>query len=184
MESLNENDRNDKIPVVGNFKKVSFAQFEKTLQDLGKNLTKEQAFSVWEKIKLPARSTSGSSGYDFYCPLDTLIPGDGSSVIIPTGICVEMLVPGWDLSIYPRSGLGFKHRLALDNSCGVIDGDYAYADNEGHIMVKLHKAEDRSPLVIRQNDRFVQGIFRPFGLAVGDSVTAARKGGMGSTGMK
>ncbi len=28
------------------------------------------------------------------------------------------------LSLYPRSGLGFRHRLQLDNTVGIIDSDY------------------------------------------------------------
>ena len=30
----------------------------------------------------------------------------------------------WVLMIYPRSGLGFKYRLQLNNTVGVIDSDY------------------------------------------------------------
>lgn len=110
------------ILAVGQFEKVSFAQFEKDLKDLGRTLTKEQAFSVWDSIKIPVRATSGSSGYDFYCPMDILIPANGESKTIPTGIRCKT-IPGWDLSIYPRSGLGFKYRLNLDNTCGVIDAE-------------------------------------------------------------
>ena len=36
-----------------------------------------------------------------------------------------------------RSGLGFKFRLQLNNTVGIIDSDYFYSDNEGHIFAKL-----------------------------------------------
>ena len=41
------------------------------------------------------------------------------------------------LSIFPRSGLGFKHRLQLDNTVGIIDSDYYGSSNEGHIFIKI-----------------------------------------------
>ena len=43
----------------------------------------------------------------------------------------------WVLKCYPRSGLGFKFRLQLNNTVGIIDSDYFYSDNEGHIFAKL-----------------------------------------------
>ena len=48
----------------------------------------------------------------------------------PTGIRVWM-EPEWVLKCYPRSGLGFKFRLQLNNTVGIIDSDYYYSDNEG-----------------------------------------------------
>lgn len=43
----------------------------------------------------------------------------------------------WVLQCYPRSGLGFKFRLQLNNTVGIIDSDYYYSDNEGHIFAKI-----------------------------------------------
>lgn len=87
------------------------------------------------EIPLPRRATAGSAGYDFVCPVDvTLAPGE--AVTIPTGIRCEM-EPGWVLLLFPRSGLGFRHRLSLANTVGVIDSDYFHADNEGHILVRI-----------------------------------------------
>ena len=45
--------------------------------------------------------------------------------------------PEWVLKCYPRSGLGFKYRLQLNNTVGIIDSDYFYSDNEGHIFSKI-----------------------------------------------
>lgn len=45
--------------------------------------------------------------------------------------------PEWVLKCYPRSGLGFKYRLQLNNTVGIIDSDYFYSDNEGHIFQRL-----------------------------------------------
>ena len=60
----------------------------------------------------------------------------GKTIKIPTGIRVEM-EENWVLKCYPRSGLGFKFRLQLNNTVGIIDSDYFYSDNEGHIFAKL-----------------------------------------------
>lgn len=95
----------------------------------------EEAKSVYANIRLPRRATKGSAGYDFFAPESfTLVPHE--TILIPTGIRV-MIEDGWVLQLYPRSGLGFRHRLQLDNTVGVIDSDYFEAKNEGHILIKM-----------------------------------------------
>ena len=90
---------------------------------------------IYDGIRLPRRATAGSAGYDFFAPADiTLRPGE--TIKIPTGVRVWM-EPEWVLKCYPRSGLGFKYRLQLNNTVGIIDSDYYYSDNEGHIFSKL-----------------------------------------------
>ena len=80
---------------------------------------KARAEQSYEQIRLPHRATSGSAGYDFFLPCSlTLAPG--KEVKIPTGIRVEM-EEGWVLMLYPRSGLGFKYRLQMNNTVGIID---------------------------------------------------------------
>ena len=54
---------------------------------------------------------------------------------------------GWVLKIYPRSGLGFKYRLQLNNTVGIIDSDYYYSDNEGHIMIKVTNDSNENKIV-------------------------------------
>ena len=131
------------------------------------------------EIPLPKRATAGSAGYDFVSPVDVTVSGGGTA-LIPTGIRAEMR-PGWVLLLFPRSSLGFRHALRLSNTVGVIDSDYAFAKNEGHIMVKL-----RNPLgeavTIGRGERFCQGVFLPYGTAEEDGDLAERSGGMGSTG--
>ena len=131
------------------------------------------------EIPMPRRATAGSAGYDFVSPAETVIPAGGSA-LIPTGIRAEM-EPGWVLALFPRSSLGFKYGVRLSNTAGIIDSDYAYAKNEGHIMVKLRNPSG-DPVVIGRGERFCQGIFVPFGTAEEDGGFAPRQGGFGSTG--
>ena len=104
----------------------------------------------------------------------------GQSAVIPTGMRAEMEA-GWVLMLFPRSGLGFRHGIRLRNTVGIIDSDYARAENEGHILVKLENPSDHA-VVIERGERFCQGVFLPCGLAEEEEVLPDRRGGMGSTG--
>ncbi len=164
---------------VARFEKVSFEQFEKDWLKCFPDT--ESVKDIYDGIKMPRRATAGSAGYDFYTP-DTVALKKGESTLIPTGIRAE-ISEGWVLSLYPRSGLGFKHRVQLDNTVGIIDSDYYGADNEGHIMIKLScDAHDEGYTVtITRGDGFAQGIFTPFGITFDDEAGDKRTGGFGST---
>lgn len=141
----------------------------------------ELAAAAYENVKIPERATKGSAGYDFVSPIDFTL-ATGCTIKIPTGIRAQ-IEEGWVLMIYPRSGLGFKYRLQLDNCVGVVDTDYYASDNEGHIFLKLTNDGKRGKkLEVKAGDRIAQGIFMPFGITHSDRVTAKRFGGMGSTG--
>ena len=157
---------------IARFTRVSAEQYQKDMEG------REGALPLKE-IPLPRRATAGSAGYDFVSPLETVIPPQGTA-LIPTGIRAEM-DPGWVLLLFPRSSLGFRHSLRLCNTAGVIDSDYAFAKNEGHIMVKLRNPSEQ-PVVIGRGERFCQGVFLPFGTAEEDNDFAERSGGFGSTG--
>ena len=136
---------------------------------------------AYEDIKLPARATRGSAGYDFYAPYDfTLAPGQWTK--IPTGIRI-VLDDDKFLLIAPRSGLGFKYRLQLDNTVGIIDSDYCRSDNEGHIFIKMTNCGNL-PLSLTSGSAFAQGIFCEYGITVDDNCSGERTGGFGSTDKK
>ena len=59
--------------------------------------------------------------------------------------------------------------------------DYHYADNEGHIMVKISTKESCEE-AIKKGEKFCQGIFLPFGITEDDDADGIRTGGFGSTG--
>lgn len=128
---------------------------------------------------LPRRATSGSAGYDFFAPAAfELNPGE--TVKIPTGVRAR-IDEGWVLMLFPRSGLGFKYRVMLNNTVGIVDADYFGARNEGHIFIKLFNAGDRT-VCVEAGEAFAQGIFLPFGLTDDDDARGERTGGFGSTG--
>ena len=129
---------------------------------------------------MPKRATIGSAGYDFYAPFDIeLKPGE--TIKVPTGIRSQ-IAEGWVLTIYPRSGLGFKFRLQLNNTVGIIDSDYYGSSNEGHIYIKITNDSNENKVVtIKEGEGFAQGIFIPFGITEDDEVTQIRDGGFGST---
>lgn len=86
------------------------------------------------------------------------------------------------LKCYPRSGLGFKYRLQLNNTVGIIDSDYYMSDNEGHIFAKItNDSKEGKSVNIPAGTGFMQGIFVEYGITVDDEVTEARNGGFGST---
>ena len=87
---------------------------------------------------------------------------------------------GWVLAVFPRSSLGFKYRLQLNNTVGIIDSDYFFSDNEGHIFVKLtNDTKEDKTVELAEGAGFAQGIFLPFGITEDDDCTEARNGGFG-----
>ncbi len=167
---------------VARFMKVSFHQFEKDMHkqfDDCRKFTDDQIKEIYEDIKLPVRSTAGSAGYDFVVPFDVEL-APNSSIIIPTAIRCEMK-ESYVLMIFPRSSLGFKYQMGIANTTPIVDEDYFYADNEGHIFIKIVN-NGFMPLEIKKGDKFVQGILLKYGITKDDDVSESRHGGIGSTG--
>ena len=164
---------------IAKFEKVSYEQFKESVGDL--NITDNEIREMYKKIKLPHRATTGSAGYDIYAPYDfTLKPGE--TIKIPTGIRSRMN-DDYALFIFPRSGLGFKYRLQLNNTVGVVDSDYYGSDNEGHIFAKITNDSNEGKTVsIKAGEAFAQGIFLQYGIVEDDDADGVRNGGFGSTG--
>jgi dUTP pyrophosphatase len=162
---------------IAKFEKVSFEQFQSGFNNL---FSVEELKEIYEELPLPKRATKGSAGYDFFAPFDiTLAPGQ--TIKIPTGIRAKM-EDNWVLKLYPRSGLGFKFRLQLNNTVGIIDSDYYYSSNEGHIFAKITNDSNEGKTVsIKKFTGFIQGIFLEYGITYDDEVEEIRDGGFGST---
>lgn len=165
---------------IAKFHKVSEARFLEDWKDTFPEASEREIREIYHDILLPKRATAGSAGYDFFSPADfSMKPGE--ILKIPTGIRVEM-ENEWVLKCYPRSGLGFKYRLQLNNTVGIIDSDYFYSDNEGHIFVKLtNDGKEGKTVELKKGTGFMQGIFVEYGITVDDDATGIRNGGFGST---
>ncbi len=156
----------------GRFEKVSEQQYIRDTQAYPEALNLQD-------IPMPARATRGSAGYDLVCPVEMEI-APGERKVMPTGLRV-LLRPEWMLMLCPRSSLGRKWGLRLANTVGIVDSDYAEADNEGHILLVLEHSHSET-VRIHRGERICQGIFLPVGLTEDDEASAPRRGGYGSTG--
>ena len=166
---------------IAKFEKITLRQFSEDWIDTFGNKGTDVITEIYNNIKLPKRATSGSAGYDFYAPIDIVLQPN-CTIKIPTGIRCKM-EDGWVLKCYPRSGLGFKYRLQLNNTVGIVDEDYYYSDNEGHMFMKLVNSDPvlSKPIALKEGTAFCQGIFSEYGITVDDEATAVRNGGFGST---
>ena len=173
----------ESVPTVGEFEKVSFQQFLKDVGERDSSKLEDVLKDVYDNIlTLPVRSSIDSAGHDFVLTKDISIQ-PGESVDIVTGIRVKVK-KGWVLLLAPRSGLGSKFRMQLNNTIGVIDGDYYGAENEGHIKATItNDGKENKAIELKAGDRFMQGFFVPYGITKGDHVTNIRTGGYGSSGL-
>lgn len=162
---------------IAKFHKVSYEQFAESCKEAFNTTEIEK---MYNDIRIPIRATSGSAGYDIFAPFDFALE-PLQTIKIPTGIRCE-IDEGWVLKLYPRSGLGFKFRLQLNNTVGIIDSDYFYSDNEGHIFIKITNDSNEGKTVeVKKGTGFAQGIFVEYGITVDDDATGIRNGGLGST---
>ncbi len=147
------------------FSKVSYEQFEKDMLEtcndgINKELFITEIERAYDKITLPKRATQFSGGYDFFSPFNFTLEV-GKDIKIPTGIRVELDSDKF-LAIYPRSSLGFKYYFRMSNSIPIIDSDYAYSNNEGHIFVKIRNESVNKTKTILQGEAFCQGIIQQY----------------------
>ena len=163
------------MKAIAKFEKITITQFEKDVKVEYPNYEE-----IYKNIQLPKRATKGSAGYDFYLPYDIELKPK-QSILVKTGIRVK-IEDGWVLKMYTRSSLGFKFRLQLNNTVGIIDSDYYYSDNQGHIMIKLfNDSNEEKNIILKANDSFCQGIFVEYGITIDDDCDTVRNGGIGST---
>lgn len=165
---------------IARFEKVSFAQFAADWKNHFPETTEVALRAAYDALQLPKRATGGSAGYDFKAPAAIAIPHQ-SGVLVPTGIRV-LMDSRYVLMLFPRSGLGSRYRLQLNNTVGIIDSDYYQAANEGHILCPLYNdSREKKDLVLSAGVGMLQGIFVPFGIAEDDGAFGVRSGGFGST---
>lgn len=167
---------------IAEFYKVSFNQFKKDYIAInGEGVDELTLKTMYDEIKLPKRATTGSAGYDFYLPYAISLKA-GEEITIPTGIRFECQ-QDYAMLFMSKSGLGTKSRLQLNTCVSLIDSDYFYSDNEGHILARvIHDSRDNSALLnLPAGKSFLQGVFVKFGVTKSDDAQGVRNGGFGST---
>ena len=139
-----------------------------------------------ERIReyLPQYSTSGSAGLDLRaCTNEKMTINPGDTVLIPTGLAINIADPSYAAVILPRSGLGHKNGIVLGNLVGLIDSDY-----QGQLFVSIW---NRGKEIFELNpfDRIAQMVVIPVvqvDLNIVDDFKETERGagGFGSTGKK
>ncbi len=103
------------------------------------------------------------------------------TLLIPTGISINIDNPKLAAFLYPRSGLGHKHGIVLGNGTGVIDADY-----QQQIFVSLCNRSN-VPFLIEPMMRVAQMVIQPVERVEWEVVeefsTISERGGFGSTGL-
>lgn len=129
---------------------------------------------------IPTKGSPFAAGSDLYSAEDDVKVGAGETVMIGTGLAME-IPEGYAGLIYARSGLACKEGLAPANKVGVVDSDY-----RGEIKVALHN-HSASEKTVKKGERIAQIVVTPFLSAefreadeLSDTVRG--EGGFGSTG--
>lgn len=105
---------------------------------------------VHPDAQLPKKNNEDDTGFDLYCTEDVTVPARGSAVV-PVGIKVGYIPPGYWFKIEARSGLGFKY--SLHPHFGIIDNPY-----RGDCGVKIYNLSD-SDYTFKKGDRPAQIVF-------------------------
>jgi dUTP pyrophosphatase len=161
----------------------TFAQGETTNVTIDMSKEVELKFTrSHDDAVLPMANNSepgtGDTGYDLTAVEDVRILPNGSKVV-PVGLKLAYVTPGFWFRIEPRSGLGFKK--SVQPHLGVIDNGY-----RGDMGVKLYNFHDFNDVQIRKGDKIAQlvvyELFQP-NVSWADEVSESARGekGFGSS---
>jgi dUTP pyrophosphatase len=134
------------------------------------------------RSQMPQYSTAGAAGLDLRACMEKALelkPGD--TVLVPSGIAINLEDPTLAAVVLPRSGLGHKNGIVLGNLVGLIDSDY-----QGQVMVSVWN-RGREAFTIQPMDRIAQLVVVPVvqvELNVVEEFAESQRGagGFGSTG--
>lgn len=130
---------------------------------------------------LPTRGTEHSAGYDIYMPTSGMIlEGPDRVTKVPLGFATAIPL-GFVALILPRSGVGAKFGVELNNTCGVIDSDY-----RGEWIANI-RTKSEEAFGWAAGEKLLQFILVPVGtfeLNVVETLEATQRGagGFGHTG--
>lgn len=138
---------------------------------------------IRDTIPLASYATEGAAAIDLRaCIEEDLGIQPGETVVVGSGIAVNIKDPNIVGIIVPRSGLGIKKGIILANTIGVIDSDY-----QGEIRIGLFN-RSQIQYTIKPAERICQMLFMPVISATLKLVrefsneTDRGKGGFGHTG--
>lgn len=166
------------------FEKVSYEQWVKDVPLLNVPPT---VLKQWHNsIILPKQGTMHSMGVDFFAPYNIkILPHN--KVKIPTGIrwvdddkSDAPYETKYGMMIVPRSSIGIKYGLRLQNTIGIIDADYYEAENEGHIILFFENTTDNE-VILNGGQGIAQGIITNYYVPYDAQSEVQRVGGFGST---
>lgn len=105
---------------------------------------------------LPVRnhkdSLTGDSGYDITAVEDCIIPARGG-IVVPVGLKLGYVTPGYWIRIESRSGLQFRYGLSAFN--GIIDNGY-----RGDVSARINNNTDVD-YQVKKGDRVAQLVLYP-----------------------
>jgi dUTP pyrophosphatase len=128
----------------------------------------------------PSHAHEGDAGYDLHAA-EPVTLGPGERAVVGTGIAVA-IPEGMAGLVLPRSGLAFKHGIALVNAPGLIDSGY-----RGELRVLLLNTDREHPFDVEPGDRIAQLVVVRVEAAELEELeeleeSARGDGGFGSTG--
>ena len=111
---------------------------------------------IGDAIPLASYSTAGAAAIDLRaCLKEELGIQPGETVLVGSGIAVNIQDPNIVGIIVPRSGLGIKKGIILANTIGVIDSDY-----QGEIKIGLFN-RSQNQYTVKPAERICQMLFMP-----------------------
>ncbi len=116
----------------------------------------------------------GDTGYDLTSVSDCVVYA-GQSTVVPVGLRLAYISPGYWFRIEPRSGLGFKS--SVQPHLGVIDNGY-----RGDLGVKLYNFHENKPLNVSAGDRIAQIVVYPLiqpEMSFAEDITTSERGDKG-----
>lgn len=127
--------------------------------------------------------TTASAGIDLCACIDEpVVINPGETVMIGSGIALNINNPGYAAHILPRSGLGHKNGIVLGNLVGLIDSDY-----QGTVNMSVWNRSNE-PYEVKPMDRIAQLVIVPvvqpdFNIVDSFDPSERGEGGFGSTGV-
>lgn len=142
-------------------------------------VTDKKKHGIYTEINLPRRNDPLSAGYDFFSPIDFIIPANGMFMLW-TDIKSYMKHDEF-LLLDVRSSV--PKGVRLNNTIGIIDSGYhSNPKNDGNIGFCFLNETD-SDISFNVNDKIGQGIFMNYLITDDDEpVNSTRNGGFGSSG--